>query len=567
MKLTEKQLKAMKADFKNFMFVVWKLLNLPDPTPIQYDIADKLQNGGLKEIIEAFRGIGKSYITAAFTLWCLWKNPDEKIMVVSAGQDRADSFSYFVKQILTICPFLSHLMPRKQEGNRDTQNIFDVYTSKPSGSPSVKSVGITGTLTGSRATIIIADDIEVPNNSMTHGQREKLAQRVEEFISVLIPGGRIVFLGTPQTEMSLYNKLYSMGYNTTIWPARIPSPELASRYGAKLASYIRDMIPHNPVGAPTEPSRFGDEVLIEKASAISKSTFALQFMMDTSLSDGLRNPLNIKDLIIHSCGKQAPVEIKHSNNPLLVLKDLPVMGLANQQYHAPEFVSSVYSDYDYKLMFIDPSGRGADETAYAVLKSLNGNLYLTRSGGFNTGYTEETLKALIMIAKEEGVNKIVIESNFGDGMFTQMLRPFSIKHYPVELEEIRNSKQKELRIIDSLEPLMNQHRLIVDPKVIQDDYDSCIEKYSPDTAADYMLFYQLSRISKDKGGIKHDDRLDALASAVLCFNEMLDIDQELQERKRLEDIIDQELEEFMNSASHGKLHSGNSIKLWDRIKR
>ena len=27
------------ADFRKFLFVVWKHLNLPDPTPVQYDIA------------------------------------------------------------------------------------------------------------------------------------------------------------------------------------------------------------------------------------------------------------------------------------------------------------------------------------------------------------------------------------------------------------------------------------------------------------------------------------------------------------------------------------------------
>ena len=35
-------------DFRNFLYIVWKELNLPDPTTIQYEIADYMQ----KEIDE-----------------------------------------------------------------------------------------------------------------------------------------------------------------------------------------------------------------------------------------------------------------------------------------------------------------------------------------------------------------------------------------------------------------------------------------------------------------------------------------------------------------------------------
>ncbi|WP_270994138.1 phage terminase large subunit, partial [Listeria seeligeri] len=95
---------------------------------------------------------------------------------------------------------------------------FDVGPAQPDQSPSVKSVGINGQLTGSRADTIIADDIEVPKNSMTVVQREKLAELVKEFDAVLKPGGEIIYLGTPQTEESLYNKLPERGYVIRIWP-------------------------------------------------------------------------------------------------------------------------------------------------------------------------------------------------------------------------------------------------------------------------------------------------------------------------------------------------------------
>ena len=56
---------------------------------------------------------------------------------------------------------------------------FDVLCS-PHQAPSVKSVGITGQLTGSRADLMILDDVEVPGNSMTELMREKLLQLCTE---------------------------------------------------------------------------------------------------------------------------------------------------------------------------------------------------------------------------------------------------------------------------------------------------------------------------------------------------------------------------------------------------
>ena len=47
-------------DFRNFLFVVWKHLNLPNPTDLQYDIAEFMQHGPKRSVVMAFRGVGKS---------------------------------------------------------------------------------------------------------------------------------------------------------------------------------------------------------------------------------------------------------------------------------------------------------------------------------------------------------------------------------------------------------------------------------------------------------------------------------------------------------------------------
>lgn len=157
MKWTQEQILKAKADFRVFLFMVWDAINLPEPTPIQYDIARTIQYlPNDRFIIQGFRGVAKSFITCAYTVWSLWNDPQLKILIVSASKDRADANAVFVKQIINTLDFLSHL--KATSGQRDTQNLFDVAPATADISPSVKSVGITGQITGSRADILIADD-------------------------------------------------------------------------------------------------------------------------------------------------------------------------------------------------------------------------------------------------------------------------------------------------------------------------------------------------------------------------------------------------------------------------
>jgi hypothetical protein len=532
-------------DFRNFLWVVWKHLNLPDPTPIQYDIAEYLQSSPRRCIIEAFRGVGKSYITCAFVVHQLLLDPDKKFMVVSASKARADDFSTFTQRLILELPMCQHLIAKGDQ--RWSKIAFDVAPAKASGSPSVKSVGITGQLTGSRADVIIADDVEIPNNSMTQTMRERLGESVKEFDAVLKPDGKIVYLGTPQTEMSLYNTLTERGYELRVWPARYPSLEATEKaYNGRLAPSLYEAITRKeeaPTGLPTDPQRFTEEDLLERELSYGRSGFALQFMLDTSLSDRDKYPLKLSDLIVMSCDDTtAPDKVVYGIfNPL---DQLPNVGLSGDRYYAPADTVG-RSEYSGSVLAIDPSGRGSDETGYAVVKALNGYLYVTDAGGIKGGYDDATLKSLAVIAKYNKVNMVLIESNFGDGMFTELFKPYLQKVHPVTIEEVRHSKQKEQRIIDTLEPVMNQHKLIIDPRVIQKDYDS-VQDLPPEKAMKYMLAYQMTRITRDRGALSHDDRLDVLAMAVQYWVEQMAADADKEINLKRQDLMMKELDKFMS---------------------
>ncbi len=541
-------------DFRNFTYLVWQHLGLPEPTPIQYDIANYLQDSPKRCIIEAFRGVGKSYITAAYVVHQLLLDPQLKFMVVSASKARADDFSTFTQRIIMELPICQHLVAT--EGQRWSKIAFDVAPAKASGSPSVKSVGVTGQLTGSRADIIIADDVEVPNNSMTHMMREKLGETVKEFDAVLKPEGKIIYLGTPQNEMSLYNALLARGYQMRVWPARYPTLERSEKaYGGRLAPALYETLQNKleaVYGLPTDPKRFDDEDLLERELSYGRSGFALQFMLDTSLSDANKYPLKLSDLIIYSCDKDTAPE-KMVYGIMKPMHDLPNVGLSGDKFYAPEDTVG-RSNYTGSVLAIDPSGRGSDETAYAVVKMLNGYLYVVDAGGVEGGYSDTTLQHLCDLAKIHSVNMVLIESNFGDGMFTELIKPYLLRTYPTTLEEVRHSKQKEHRIIDTLEPVMNQHKLVVDPKVIQKDYDS-VQNMPPEKGMKYMLTYQMTRITKQRGALAHDDRLDVLAMAVQYWVDQMAADADTEIRTRKEERLDQELDKFMSHLNMGQRSS------------
>lgn len=535
----------MKADFVFFLFVLWKALSLPVPTRCQIDMAKKLSAGDNRRfILQAFRGIGKSFITCAFVVWKLWNNPDLKFMIVSASKERADANSVFIKRIIDLMPQLQELKPK--QGQRDAVISFDVGPAKPDHSPSVKSVGITGQLTGSRADILIADDVEVPNNSATQAARDRLSELVKEFDAILKPGGTIIYLGTPQNEMTLYRELEGRGYTTTIWPARYPRDKKDwQSYGDRLAPMLQAELEEDPESfywRPTDGVRFDDTDLKERELSYGKAGFALQFMLNPNLSDAEKYPLKLRDLIVADLDPESsPMVYQWLPNTQNKREDVPNVGLMGDSYHTYQTVGSAFSSYTQKILVIDPSGRGKDETGYAVLYQLNGYIFAMEVGGMRGGYEDSTLEALAKIGRKWKVNEYVIEGNFGDGMYLELFKPVAARIHPAAVTEVKSKGQKELRICDVLEPIMGSHRLIVNAAAIVQDYQTASDKDGVRNPI-YSLFYQMTRISRERGALAHDDRLDALAIGVQFFVESMAKDANKGEREVTEEWLEEQME-------------------------
>jgi len=547
-------LDSLQADFKLFLQALWQQLDLPSPTRAQYAIADYLQHGPKRLQIQAFRGVGKSWITGAFVLWTLFNNPEKKIMIISASKERADNMSIFLQKLIIETPWLSHLRPRSDDA-RWSRISFDVNCS-PHQAPSVKSVGITGQLTGSRADLMILDDIEVPGNSMTELMREKLLQLCTEAESILTPknDSRIMYLGTPQTTFTVYRKLAERNYRPFVWPARVPRS--LANYEGLLAPQLQSDIDNGAQAWDvTDPDRFGDDDLVEREAAMGRSNFLLQFMLDTTLSDAEKFPLKMADLIVTSVNPTtAPDGLIWCSDPNNTLKDLPTVGLPGDYFYSPMQFQGEWGPYQETICSVDPSGRGSDETAAAYISQRNGFLYLHEMRAYRDGYSDNTLLDILKGCRKFGVTKLVIETNFGDGMITELFRKH-LKEVKVNLdiEEVRANVRKEDRIIDALEPILNQHRLVVDRSVIEWDYSSN-KHLPPEERLLYMLFYQMSRMCKEKGAVKHDDRLDCLSQGVKYFTDCLALSaqEEMVSRKRREwnDMIAEMIDDPQAAANH-----------------
>lgn len=542
-------------DFRNFLYMSWKFLKLPEPTKAQYLIAEYLGQGDPSKILMAFRGIGKSYVTAAYVCWLWLINPQWKILVVSASEKKAMEFASMVRAMLKGMPCLQHLQPTK--GQRDNALFFDVGPATPAKDPSLNVAGITGQITGGRADHIIADDVEIPRNSSTVGQREKLIELCGEFTNILKPDPwcTITYLGTPQTEQSVYISLEKKGFKIMVIPSEYPKD--VSVYAGRLHPQVLNElltgvtvegIPCKP-GQAVDPQRFDTRVLQRKRIELGPSAYELQFMLNPSLSDEDKYPLKLRDFVVMSVNPEvAPVNLVWAQDLRLMLDttQFPVVGFNSDRFYRPMHIAESWLPYEKRIMAIDPKGRGTDELAYVVLYFLRGFIYIAEWSALRGGYEEENLKALSRIAQRHKINTMVVEDNFGDGMFTALLKPVLNKIHPCTVEEFHApNTQKHARICDVLEPVLSAHRIVLDERVINED--NKVEK------DELKGLWQLTRITRERNSLKKDDRIDVLHIGVKWYQDNLALDVEENERLAKEAEDARNMESFLREVYDGRL--------------
>lgn len=513
------------------------------PTWMQYDIGNYLQFGPHDLMVQAQRGEAKSTITAIFAVWCLIHDPQHRVLIVSAGGTQANEIATLVQRLIMTVPTLECLRPDKNAGDRTSVEAFDVHYSLKGidKSPSVACIGITGNLPGKRADLLIADDVESPKNSATAGNRELVLKLTMEFSSIATgrPGvpPRVVYLGTPQTSDSIYNTLPGRGFAMRIWPGRYPTPAERSNYGEHLAPSIINRMEADPSlcfgggplgeqGQPTDPTLFGEEVLQQKQARNGMSYFMLNFMLNTRLMDALRFPLKTEQLVVmQGGGTRFPLTITRGYGGSST-KTFTSSGIGFSMM-LPHEVSQETAELQGVHMQVDPAGGGAnaDETAYAVTGFLNGNVFVLASGGVPGGYDFDALDKLADVAVRYKVTTISVEKNMGHGAFARVWLPILRKKWNGHVSEEFVTGQKELRIIGTLEPIMGRGSLVFMESVVEEDNEQTERYASSGKRQTYSLFFQLTKVTKQRGCLAHDDRLDALEGSVRHWLQQIAVDQ------------------------------------------
>ena len=497
--------KEILDDFRNHLHQCMKYLGLGEPTPLQYMMAERLQTGSDEFQLQAGRGAGKSVLTSMFASWLLLRDPDHVIMVLSATAIKSTEFISMTRKILTLVPYMKHLEPGPN--TRDSAFGFNVECRQTTGQDlSVFSRGISSQITGSHADTVILDDVEIEKNSETAEAREKLLNKVWEIEQIRNPGkGLIRILGTPQSSESIYNKLRD-AYPCFKFPALFPNPDMPGQMRDVDAAILELGL---EIGESTQPERFPDDLLAERKARIGPKLFSLHYHLDTSLADQDRYPLRLNDLIVLDLDHEVhPDKIVWCSEPA---KDLPSFGLNGDVISKPMWVADSYTPYKHTVMHIDPSGRGDDETSVCVSSFGNGYVWIHELWGFEGGYEDALLEKIVKLALDYPNLKLIrYEENYGDGMFGSLLMPHigRLAGTQIGIEGYRVSGMKEARIIKSLEPVMAQHRLCVDRKVIKQEETQ----------------RQITRLYERRGALKHDDRVDILAASVEYFEHTLGID-------------------------------------------
>ena len=186
-------------------------------------------------------------------------------------------------------------------------------------------------------------------------------------------------------------------------------------------------------------------------------------------------------------------------------------------------------------------GQNGDETGVAILYECNGYIIVKWVTGIPGGTSPDKLKQVIALAKQYKVNKVIVEKNYGNGAYAEAMRGQALKdEVPIDIEEVWSTGQKEKRIVDSLDPVLGSHKLLIDTKVLDNDVIST-QKYSLDSRMQYQFLFQMCKLTRDKGALIHDDRLESVAQGVTYLIQYIskNADKAIQNKK------EQKLKAFM----------------------
>ncbi|NMJ40266.1 phage terminase large subunit [Roseomonas sp. JC162] len=453
------------AGFLEFVWI-WNRRHQHETPAVHRRIARWLEARGAagenRLLLMAFRGCGKSTLIGLWCAWLLARRPETRILVLAADQPLAVKMVASVRRIVERHPLCRHLLPDAAE--TWASDRFTVARDGALRDPSMLAQGIGGNVTGSRAEVIVCDDVEVAGNCDTPGKRAELRERLAEAEFILVPGGTILFVGTPHCEDSLY---------------RHPKEE-----GAFLRGYRRLAVPVvNAAGHSAWPERFPRDVVASLRDRVGPLQFQRQMLLRPVAAGAAR----LDPAAIVRYAEEPDYREAQGRGVLTLLGRRLVSGGAfwDPAYGRPGSGDASVLAATY-----------ADGEGHHFLHRL---AYLTHDPAAAEDPATQQCRRVAEILRETLLPAVRVETN-GLGRFLPALLRRELSRAGVACTVIEHAsvRAKEDRILAALEPALAARRLHAHESVFRTPFAGEMAEWRPGAA-----------------GVR-DDALDAVAGCLLA---------------------------------------------------
>lgn len=545
---SNKLIQKLRGSFPTFLKYMFWLMGLPSPTRMQLLVADMLQKKPSRRMVFlVYRGFGKTLIFNLFLLWELWNNPELEQAVWGQNQNFAAASVGTILNWVNKFDLFADIRPTNKQ--RQSTHAFDTpQHASHARCASVTALSIGGAIVGSRADTLLIDDPETSQNGYTQQRRENLDRNMQEATAVIKQTtGRIVVAGTPHFDRSLYTRLKQKGYQIWIIPMAVPPKHVVDQCLAHYPKIIRKLIEENPEGTPLD--RFNEEEIKLKQSE-GTIYYERQYLMNMYRSANSARPLDLTRAILYDANpRNLPAAFEHAREPQYVADEMSEYSCADigERLYRPFKVSESVVGYDDLIAYVDPAGKGRDELVLTIGGAAGGYAVVFKVMGLMGGITRDNIERIIDACIDYNVSRICVESNLNTS-FQWIRAVMDEKYAPMygraKLPQVVPKHQqanKEVRILETLDAVLNTGRLILTPGAIIEDYLTAQDR-GTESFADYTLTAQISNFSP-KEKLPVDDRIDTLAGLLSELANHLNVTPSKQavdrEYQRMEDYLRQ----------------------------
>jgi hypothetical protein len=356
-------------------------------------------------------------------------------------------------------------------------------------SQSLLSVGLGGQITGTRAHLVVLDDVEVANTHGTVEAVERLEETFKEAAHLLQPGGEMITLGTPQTPFSVYGRLERTG----VWEVTKARVFGLTATGTLTSRWV---------------DRWSEDELERRRREVGPIQWSLHYDLSTDEDLSKAFPLKLRDLTVvdtDPLATKVPVDVLTGpEGQRLEFSTAPAP--AGDWWRGPVSMSSDKAAFNQTVCAIDPAlGKaGRDAVGLSVVSITSaGQAYIRCSEAIRGSDTSECLHRAAELVERFGVDTLVVETVGMQALWGQQLQAIlARRNYPLRVKDFNGGAQrKAARIIGILAPVFASGRILVCRGVLESPSGSQLSK-------------EITQVSAEKTHTRNDDLVDALSMAM-----------------------------------------------------